>query len=141
MTIARASPLLYVSAARLYVTLTHPNTSFLTNLFLTNIGSQDLIDTNPRALDQVIWGLTHPNDVHPGVRNIVDNSALVDLLLIRHFKAHGGIALPPLKAARDLQSAYEIVAVQEAASGLTWTTGRTMMHYPFWFVEALIELV
>lgn len=72
----------------------------------------------------------HPNDVHPGVRSIVENPALVDLLLIRQFMAHGGIALPPLKTARDLQTAHEIVAAQEASAGLPWTTGRSAMHHP-----------
>jgi hypothetical protein len=83
-------------------------------------------------MDQIIWGATHPDDCHPGVKSIIDNPALVDLLLIRHYKVHGGIALPPLKQARDLQAAHEIVAAQEASQGLTWTTGRSMMHYPLW---------
>ncbi|KAF1846127.1 uncharacterized protein K460DRAFT_339070 [Cucurbitaria berberidis CBS 394.84] len=95
----------------------------------------DLIDSNERALDQVIWGITHPSDCHPGVKSIVENPALVDLLLIRHFKAHGGLVLPPLQAARELQEAHEIVAKEEMASGKTWCTGRTMMHYPNWYVH------
>jgi hypothetical protein len=82
-------------------------------------------------MDQVIWGITHPDDVHPGVAFIVDHPALVDLLLIRHFKAHGGIVLPNLQAAMALQGVHEIVATQEKAQGTTWGD-RTMMVYPNW---------
>ena len=42
--------------------------------------------------------------------------------------------LPPLQAARELQAAHEAVANDEIARGLTWNTGRTMMHYPNWYV-------
>jgi hypothetical protein len=57
---------------------------------------------------------------------------MIDLLLIRHFKIHGGIALPPLPQARESEAAYQLVADREAAAELTWTTGRTMVHYPVW---------
>lgn len=84
-------------------------------------------------MDQVIWGVTHQNDCHPGVQWIVDNPALVDLLLIRNFKAHGGIALPPLPLARERQEAHERVAAQEAQQHMTWMAGtRTIMRYPTW---------
>jgi hypothetical protein len=26
--------------------------------------SQDLIDNNPHALDQIVWGLIHPTHIH-----------------------------------------------------------------------------
>lgn len=105
--------------------------SFPTWWVFTNL-PKDLIDSNPFAMDQIIWGVTHPNDVHPGVASLVSNPALVDLLLIRHFKAHGGLVLPPLHSARELQAAHEVVAQNQVASGLNWGDGRTMMVYPNW---------
>jgi hypothetical protein len=53
------------------------------------------------------------------VQSIVSNPALVDLLLIHHYKAHGRIALLPLRHARELQEVQELIAAQEADSGLT----------------------
>ncbi|RAR15163.1 hypothetical protein DDE83_001400 [Stemphylium lycopersici] len=93
----------------------------------------DLLDNNPDLMDQVIWGATHPDDCHPGVRTIAENAPLVDLLLIRQFKKHGGIVLPPLAAARKMQDNHEIVAGQEKAQGNTWLAGnRSMVKYPNW---------
>jgi hypothetical protein len=82
-------------------------------------------------MDQIIWGVIHPDDVHPGVVSIVSNPALVDLLLIRHFKAHGGIVLPNLAPAMALQGTHEILAAQEKAQQVPWGN-RTMMSYPNW---------
>jgi len=97
-----------------------------------------MVDASPRALDLIIWRITHPNDIQPGVRRIVENPALVDLLLIRHYKAHGGIALPPLKAARDLVDAHEIDARQKAAADRTWAAkNRSIMNYPMWYADPL----
>ncbi|PZD27184.1 hypothetical protein A1F96_06968 [Pyrenophora tritici-repentis] len=93
----------------------------------------DLVDANPHVLSQVIWGLTHPNDVHHGVQDIVSNQALIDILLIRHFKMHGGLVLPPLAGARGVQDFFEKLAEKEKAEGKKWAEGnRTMMRYPNW---------
>jgi hypothetical protein len=100
-----------------------------------------MIDTNPRALDYVIWGATHPSDIPAGINSIVENPALIDLLLIRQFKAHGGILLPPLQSARQLQETHERVAIDEVRQGLTWGHGRTMMQYPNWYVPVGVGLV
>ncbi|CAE7032484.1 hypothetical protein PTNB85_04061 [Pyrenophora teres f. teres] len=92
----------------------------------------DLIYTNPMAPSQVIWGITHPTDAHPGVQGIIGNQTLIDILLIRHFKNHGGLVLPPLSSARAVQDWYEKLAEKERAEGKTWMTGRTMVRYPNW---------
>ena len=60
------------------------------------------------------------------------NPALVDILLIRHFKKHGGLVLPPLVAARAAQEAFEAVLQREKDEGRTWETGRSMLRYPNW---------
>jgi hypothetical protein len=93
---------------------------------------QDLVENNANAMDQIIWGMTHRDDVHPGIASIVENTALVDLLLVRHYKKWGGLVLPPLQAARGLQDAHEVIAEQEKQRGLTWTSGRSLMKYPNW---------
>ncbi|KAI4951971.1 hypothetical protein J4E91_003433 [Alternaria rosae] len=92
----------------------------------------DLVENNANAMDQIIWGITHRDDCHPGVESIIGNLALVDLLLVRHFKKWGGLVLPPLRAARGLQDAHEVVADQEKQRGLTWASGRSLMKYPNW---------
>jgi hypothetical protein len=83
-------------------------------------------------MDQIVWGMTHPEDVHPGVASIVGNTALVDLLIVRHYKKWSGLILPPLQAARRLQDAHEVVANQEKDQGLQWNGGRSLMKYPNW---------
>jgi hypothetical protein len=83
-------------------------------------------------MDQIIWGMTHPDDIHPGVASIVENPALVDLLLVCHYKKWGGLVLPPLQAARILQDAHEVLAEKEKQQGLTWTNGRSLIKYPNW---------
>jgi hypothetical protein len=93
---------------------------------------QDLVENNENAMDQIIWGMTHRDDVHPGIASIVANAALVDLLLVRHYKKWGGLVLPPLQAARGLQDSQEVAAEQEKQRGLTWASGRSMMKYPNW---------
>jgi hypothetical protein len=90
------------------------------------------VENNENAMDQIIWGMTHRDDVHPGIASIVSNTALVDLLLVRHYKKWGGLVLPPLQAARGLQDSQEVVAEQEKQRGLTWASGRSMMKYPNW---------
>ncbi|KAL1798156.1 hypothetical protein ACET3X_002193 [Alternaria dauci] len=92
----------------------------------------DLVENNEDAMDQIIWGMTHPDDINPGVASIVANPALIDLLLVRHYKKWGGLVLPPLQAARGLQDAYEVVAEQEKNRGLQWGEGRSLMKYPNW---------
>jgi hypothetical protein len=98
---------------------------------ISNIDSQakakaisSLCESKPTA--------THPDDCHPGVESIISNAALVDLLLVRHYKKWGGLVLPPLQAARGLQDAYEVFAEQEKQRGLTWASGRSLMKYPNW---------
>jgi hypothetical protein len=84
-------------------------------------------------MDQIIGGMTHPDDCHPGVQFIVNQPLLIDLAMIRHFRAHGGIALPPLDPARKRQDAFEIVAAEEASQNKTWLAGhRTVMCYLTW---------
>lgn len=100
-------------------------------LSLINI-NQDLVENNINAMDQIVWGVTHRDDCHPGVESIVNNAALVDLLLVRHYKKWGGLVLPPLQAARGLQDAHEVVAEQEKQRGMTWASGRSLMKYPNW---------
>ncbi|KAJ4392507.1 hypothetical protein N0V91_011384 [Didymella pomorum] len=58
------------------------------------------------ARDQLVWVLTHPGSAHAGVRRDFDNAFFVAVLLIRHFKYHGGLVLPPLRAARVKQEIH-----------------------------------
>ncbi|KAH6882491.1 hypothetical protein BKA58DRAFT_434251 [Alternaria rosae] len=87
---------------------------------------------NANAMDQIIWGINHRDDCHPGVESIIGNLALVDLLVVRHFKKWGGLVLSPLRAAQGLQNPHEVVADQQKQRGLTWASGRSLMKYPNW---------
>jgi hypothetical protein len=58
---------------------------------------------------------------------------MVDILLIRNFRSHGGIALQPLQLARERQEAHERLAAQETQQNMTWAANtRTVMQYPTW---------
>ncbi|RMZ68464.1 hypothetical protein GMOD_00008170 [Pyrenophora seminiperda CCB06] len=92
----------------------------------------DLVDSNPLVLDQIIWGMTHPHDANPGVQDIIEMPVLVDILLVRHFRRHGGLVLPPLEEARKVVEVAEVRAVREKAEGLRWGAGRELVRYPNW---------
>lgn len=81
-------------------------------------------------VDQLIWGVTHPNDAHPGLRRHFADTFFVAVLLIRHFKYHGGLVLPPLQAARIKQAVHETLVASEKA--LNRSTETLFMHYPNW---------
>jgi hypothetical protein len=84
-------------------------------------------------MDQIIWGVTHPDDCHPRVQSIVNQPLMIDLAMIRHFRTRGRIALHPLDPARERQDAFEIVAAEEASQNKTWLVGdQTVMRYPTW---------
>lgn len=82
-------------------------------------------------IDQLIWGLTHPSDAHLGVRDDLHNDHFfIAVLLIRHFKYHGGLVLPPLQAARSKQAVHEALVASEKA--LNHSIETLFMHYPNW---------
>lgn len=81
-------------------------------------------------IDQLVWGLTHPDNAHAGVRRDFDDSFFIAVLLIRHFKYHGGLILPPLQAARTKQEIHETLIISEKA--LNRSTEALFMYYPNW---------
>ncbi|KAL1603107.1 hypothetical protein SLS59_004764 [Nothophoma quercina] len=86
---------------------------------------------DPAMTDQLIWGLTHRNDAHPGVRSDLDSDFFfIIVLLIRHFKYYGGLVLPPMQAARVKQAVHE--ALVESEKALNRSTELLFMHYPNW---------
>jgi hypothetical protein len=94
---------------------------------LTNT-RQDMFDSNPALLDQVIFGVQFPALCHPGVADFVDDKKLIALLLVRHFKNHGGLVLPPLDDAQPLSEGHAERLTRHMAAG-----GRYVpMHYPNW---------
>lgn len=96
----------------------------------TNDG-QGFYAWDPAMVDQLIWGLTHRNDAHPGVRSDLDSDLFfIIVLLIRHFKYYGGLVLPPMQAARVKQAVHE--ALVESEKALNRSTELLFMHYPNW---------
>jgi hypothetical protein len=89
---------------------------------------KDMFDTNEGLLDQVIFGIVYPDLCNPGIKDITQDRELIALLLVRHFKNFGGLVLPPLAAARDLQAAHEKVVRADIAAGREMSP----MHYPSW---------
>ncbi|KAH3950033.1 hypothetical protein HBI56_008880 [Parastagonospora nodorum] len=88
----------------------------------------DMFDSNPALLDQVIFGVQFPALCHPGVADFVDDRKLIALLLVRHFKNHGGLVLPPLDDAQPLSEEHAERLTRHMAAG-----GRYVpMHYPNW---------
>ncbi|KAF2622419.1 hypothetical protein BU25DRAFT_462953 [Macroventuria anomochaeta] len=86
---------------------------------------------DPGMVDQLIWGLTHQDDAHPEVHgDLYNDHFFVAVLLIRHFKYHGGLVLPPLQAARIKQAVHETLVASEKA--LNHSTETLFMHYPNW---------
>ncbi|KAJ4330347.1 hypothetical protein N0V87_010073 [Didymella glomerata] len=81
-------------------------------------------------VDQLVWGLTHPDAAHRGVRRDFDDPFFIAVLLIRHFKYHGGLILPPLRAARVKQELHEALLASEKA--LNRSTEMLFMYYPNW---------
>jgi|TARA_R110002003_G_scaffold225_2_gene16549 hypothetical protein len=90
--------------------------------------SQDMFDENEGLLDQLIFGIANPGLCHPGVADLASDREMVALLLVRHFKKHGGLILPPLEAARTLQDAHVRVVREDLAAGRQ----PSPMHYPNW---------
>ncbi|KAF2822331.1 hypothetical protein CC86DRAFT_329822 [Ophiobolus disseminans] len=90
----------------------------------------DLAEENEGFLDQVIFGLANPDMCHPGIQDIAQDRELVVLLLVRHLKKFGGLVLPPLPAARDLQDAHRQTVAADMAAGRE----PAQMHYPNWYV-------
>jgi hypothetical protein len=92
--------------------------------------TQDFYARDPAMVDQLVWGLTHPADAHPGVRRDFDDPFFIAVLLIQHFKYHGGLILPPLQAARVKQAVHEALVASEKA--LNRSTEMLFMYYPNW---------
>jgi len=78
----------------------------------------------------VIFGVTHPDLCHPGVKDICGNRELVLLLTVRHFKKSGGIVLPPLPSASALQDAH----AQGVRADIAANREPGQMHYANWYV-------
>jgi hypothetical protein len=88
-----------------------------------------MFDENYGLLDQVIFCIAHPKlPCHSHVKDIAENRELVVLLLVRHFRKHGGLILPPLAAAVELQEAHVRIMEADIAAGRK----PAMMHYPNW---------
>ncbi|KAF3029175.1 hypothetical protein E8E12_000832 [Didymella heteroderae] len=85
---------------------------------------------DPAMVDQLVWGLTHPDDAHPGVCHDFSDTFFIAVLLVRHFKYHGGLILPPLQAARVKQATHETLVASEKA--LNHSIEMLFMHYPNW---------
>jgi hypothetical protein len=78
----------------------------------------------------VIFGITHPELCHPGIKDITEDRELVTLLLVRHSKKFGGLVLPPLPEVRPLEDAHA-AAVQ---ADLRAARKPIHMEYPVWYV-------
>jgi hypothetical protein len=88
------------------------------------------VEENEGFLDQVIFGLAYPKLCHEGVKDIAEDREMVILLLIRHFKKHGGLVLPPMGPALSLQEKHVEVVRQDIAAGRM----PSRMYYPKWYV-------
>ncbi|KZM25787.1 uncharacterized protein EKO05_0002533 [Ascochyta rabiei] len=89
-----------------------------------------LYHRHPNMLDQLVWAIVHPDDGHPGVQQDVDDRFFVAVLLVHHFKHHGGLVLPNLEAARSKEAAHQILVDSYKVRGNSSTD--LMMHYPNW---------
>ena len=89
-----------------------------------------MFDDNNLLLDQVIFGIAHPDLCHAGIRDITQDRELVTLLLVRHLKKFGGLVLPPSELARLRQEAHEQVVRVELAAHRP--PGH--MVYPVWYI-------
>lgn len=94
----------------------------------SNGPSQDFFDENPDLLDEVIFGVCHPDLANPGVEDIIQDRELISLLLVRHFKFHGGLCLPSLQPARQITETHEGQVRAELAAGCPPSNVR----YPTW---------
>jgi hypothetical protein len=81
-------------------------------------------------MDQLVWAVTHPADAHSKIRRDLTDPFFIAVLLIRHFKFHGGLVLPPLLDARVVQDAHEEVLRKDKEAG-RGVDGR-FIHYPKW---------
>ncbi|KAH7066046.1 hypothetical protein BKA63DRAFT_584909 [Paraphoma chrysanthemicola] len=90
--------------------------------------SKDMFDNNKDLLDQVIFGVANPDLCHPALTDFIDNRQLIAVLLVRHFKKFGGLVLPPLQAARNIQDAHVQVVRAKKAAG----EDPPFMAYPNW---------
>lgn len=81
-------------------------------------------------MDQIIFGVANPAYCHPGVKDMAADRELVLLLLIRHFKKHGGLILPPLADALPVQDRY-LLELQAAAAA---ERNLPDIHYANWYV-------
>ncbi|KAH7067206.1 hypothetical protein FB567DRAFT_509413 [Paraphoma chrysanthemicola] len=88
----------------------------------------DMFDNNKALLDQVIFGVANPELCHPALTDFIDNRQLIAVLLVRHFKKFGGLVLPPLQAARNIQDAHVQVVRAKKATG----EEPPFMAYPNW---------
>jgi hypothetical protein len=95
-----------------------------------------MFDENEGLLDQVIFGITHPELCHPGIKNITQDRELVTLLLVRHFKKFGGLILPPLEEVLPLQEAH----ADAVKSDLRAHRQPGHMKYPIWYVGRCFEM-
>ena len=89
-----------------------------------------MFEDNVLLLDQLIFGITHPALCHPGVKAFPQDRELVTLLLVRHFKKHGGLVLPPGQLARARHDAHE----QTVRADLAAQRHPGHMVYPVWYV-------
>ncbi|KAF9690675.1 hypothetical protein EKO04_011349 [Ascochyta lentis] len=89
-----------------------------------------LYHKQPDTLDQLVWAITHPSDSHPGVQRDVGDRFFIAVLLIRHFKHHGGLVLPNLQAARSKEAAHQTLI--DSYKARRQSTNDLLMHYPNW---------
>lgn len=89
-------------------------------------------------LDQLVWAIAHPDKGHPGVRADIGDRFFIAVLLIRHFKHHGGLVLPNLEAARIKEAAHEALITSHQTLGRP--TENLMMHYPNWYDPSAVYL-
>jgi hypothetical protein len=86
----------------------------------------DMFDINAHLLDQVIFGVVCPARCDPGIQDVATDGEMVMILLVRHFKRRGGLALPPSPEARDIQAAHKSSVRMDVDAGRT----RAPLRYP-----------
>jgi hypothetical protein len=81
----------------------------------------------------LIYSIANPDDVHPGVADIIPHRSLVLMLLARHFKKHGGLCLPPRADVLSIQYAFRRQR-EEMRAHHTPQDSLPIMNYPNWYV-------
>lgn len=71
--------------------------------------------------------LSNEKFAHPAMSNIARNLSMVELLLYRHGKNHGGVLLPPMAPANKVLQEYE-VTVAQAREAYAARTGQILQR-------------